>query len=216
MGFSVLDSLGRIKVNKIGSTGPAGATGATGPAGPMSSFLEDPVFGEDGARGTDLVSPISRGGIAADVVNFVVAESIVASVSLQINPGDTIRFELFGSIANSTSGNRTYTLGIGISGVAGTSVTGSAVVATGTNTPVHIIGYMGCHSTSLVYASALASLNPVGAAGASVTSIPRVSWNTQAVDITGIQTCSIVVHSDAAGNGSTLHVAGFSIQKINV
>jgi len=216
-GFGIDGEDGDCFIALPGPQGNPGIAGAAGPAG-VTLFPTDGIDGDEGIPGVAFLSNlplISRGGIASDVINFVVAESIVASVSLQIRPGDTIRYELFGNITNTTGGNRNYTLGIGISGVAGASFSGG-LVATASNIPVHIIGYMGCHSTSLIYVSAMGETAPIGAAGTAITGVPRAVWNTQAIDITGIQTCSITVHSDAAGNGSTLHVAGFSIQKINV
>ncbi len=55
MGFSVIDSTGRIKVNKTGSPGPTGATGATGSTGAqgLSGALggvilaDDPIYNDD-------------------------------------------------------------------------------------------------------------------------------------------------------------------------
>ncbi len=202
MGFKTLMANGSIKQGVAPSVDLSLATGILALA--------------HGGTATTTPYLVLKGGSIADVTGFVVAETIVASATIVIAAGDTIRFEFFGSINNAVGSNRTYTLGLGVSGTAGTSVTGSAVVASGTDTPVHMIGYMGIRSTSLVYSSAVGSFNPVGTAGTSVTPIVRNSWNTQAVDITGSQVCSIVVHSDGAGAGSTLHVAGYSIQRINL
>jgi hypothetical protein len=132
---------------------------------------------------------------------------------LTIAAGDTIRFEMFGYVRNNTGATQTIRLAIGV-GSLDLEVAGSATVATATDTPVFVRGYIGVVSSGQTYVSAEASMNPVAGAGATATGIRRNAWQQSTSDFTGAHTVRIAGRGSTSASGLLLRVAGYSIQKM--
>ena len=127
----------------------------------------------------------------------------LASVSLNIAAGDSVKFELYGDIFNNTGGNRTYEVAIVI-GSKTVVVQGSAVIATANIVAVQMVGFAVVRSTSVLRLFVQARLNPATPDGTSVTDITRLTWSFSTSDFTGPQTCKIQIRATAAGVTNTI------------
>jgi hypothetical protein len=140
----------------------------------------------------------------------------IASAALVLEVGDTIRFEMYGYVRNNTGASQRVNLAIGIVSGVELTVSGSADVATATDTPVFIRGYVGVVSTAQVYLSAEAGMDPVSSAGSAVSTVMRGAWQQSTSDFTGAQTVRIAGRGSTTASGLNIRVAGYMIQKMRV
>jgi len=122
----------------------------------------------------------------------------IATVSLTVAVGDTIKGQMHGRISNTSGATKTYTLKIDIGGTI-LAISGSTTLANNTLAAVYGEFTIEVISNALLIISGVISITPVSATGATVTGVLRQAWSTPAVNETGTQTVLLGIISSGTG-----------------